>query len=157
MELETLGDRYKRVENIIEEDSPGEVLQLFIERIKILEDVVDECEDLVALTNDLFKRDNQIAKKHLEAIAKGAKTLKKNFEGHLKSIKKSESFVFIVNQIAPRLIMKLESVTEKLEDIVENINLSLKFQKEFSKIVPLALEYAKKASTTDLDEKINKS
>ncbi|MDA2921338.1 hypothetical protein MYX76_17905 [Desulfobacterota bacterium AH_259_B03_O07] len=157
MELAQIQEKFEKAENYIEDDKPADVLQLFSDRLKELDDVIDIVEDLIVLTNEYFKRDNEISDEDLVEIAKAAKTLMNKFENELNSIKKDDNYNFIVNHISPKLIMKLESVIENLDDMHENIDLSLKFQKEFDEIVPLALEYGKKAPTIDVNKKTRKS
>lgn len=128
----------------------------FIELVKAEESKMDTTEEIISDLRNLFKIDsinveNQGIRKSLGRLSKAMKSLSNL---HVKTVEfiRENDIVNVIEAISPKLVSRMESVIEDLEDVAENIDLSLNCTKELKKLEKLATDYSIKVEPVSMEK-----
>jgi len=156
-----LSEKLKNLtETKIDSDENEERLAKAINFLRSKEEAYTKLEEAISsLNKDLNKSkvkfpwdDDTFKKELLDKIDQLKETLQ-NLDKDIIFFKQKQVIAF-VNLTSPELIDKLERVAEELDSLIENLELGLKFHKQFNKLEQGFKEYSKKAKKINLSKKL---
>lgn len=146
----------KRKEN---KDSVEKLYNSIEEYFKWLEDYSDDAEIIISVIKSLLNSPNNLISEKedrhaAEKLLSFFKELLNDCDMRIYEIKSRDAMVNLEKSLSPGLIQRLEDIADELDNLIENFELGLKYQKQFRELGPKFKEYGKKAKEVDLKKKL---
>jgi len=142
-----------------EQDKVDRFINSIKEDFKYLKSYYKEIEDLLTETKEFLESQSFHSEEDKASMLQAINSMRSASDflaSQAQMIKSSEVLLSLEKSTYPGLVSKLEKLSEDVEDIAENIEIGMKFNKELSKLEPLLKEYSKVSEEVDLKKKFEK-
>jgi len=119
---------------------------------KEIEELLSETKELLESQSFYSEEDKALMLQIIDSMRSASDFL----ASQAQFIKSSELLLSVENSVSPGLANRLEKLSEDVEDVAENIEIGMKFDRELSKLEPLLKEYSKVSQGVDLKKKFEK-
>lgn len=140
-------------------DSTEELYNIIEEKFRYLEDYSDTLDTFISeIKRGLNSPSNLISGEAERDVAEKLLNLIKALLNHLDmmtyNIKSRAVMASLEKSLSPGLIRRLDDIADELDNLIENFELGLKFQKQFSELEPKFREYGKRAREVNPKKKL---
>ena len=160
IDISTIEDkaRHLRDKGKVRKESTEKLFNIIEKDFKDLEDYSHNYENFISYIKSLLNSPNNLIsekedRQAVEKLLDFMKPLLNDFDMIIYNIKSRDVMVSLEKSISPGLINRLEDISDELDNLIENFELGLKFQKQFSELEPKFKEYSKIAKEVDLKKK----